>query len=246
MFLDVAQAMDDGAAIVLTWLSVLVTIILGVVILLIIRRNIKLAKEEHDVIVENAITKRAMVDSIRQYIKKVDRFGAMTLISVDVDGFADVNEVFGEKTGDQLLKEMAARILRVLPYKASLCKYEGDEFLIFIKDEDNRGRIEKLANQILDAVNSQYQIIIGENITLTASLGLVTYPVAGSTFEELYTNLELTTYVSKRDGGNKFTNYYASIHDDEMDNMSYYREVKHAISNKEYVLCYQPIVNLYD
>ncbi len=126
MFLEATQAMEDGAAIVLTWVSVVITIVLAVIVLLIIRKNIKIAKEEHDIIVENAITKRAMVDSIKQYIKKVDRFGAMTLISVDVDGFADVNEVFGEKTGDQLLKEMAARILRVknLPPFASF-KYPG-------------------------------------------------------------------------------------------------------------------------
>lgn len=238
--------MDNGAAILLTFLFILITIGLSVLFLFLIRRNINRAKEEHEVIVENAVTKRYMEDSIRQYIKKVDRFGALTLMYVDIDGFGDLNEVFGHEACDQILKETAARLLRILPYKASLCKYMNDEFLIFIKDEDNRARNEKLAARINEIISNPYQILVGESISITASIGLVTYPAAGSTFEDLFANLQLTTYVSKRDGGNKFTNFYASIREEEQDNMMYYREVKNAILNKEFVLYYQPIVNLAD
>ncbi|MBQ3253310.1 MAG: bifunctional diguanylate cyclase/phosphodiesterase [Acholeplasmatales bacterium] len=236
--------MNDGAAILLTFVILLVTIGLGALFLFFIRRNIAKEKEESEVIVENAITKRAMEDSIRNYIKKVDRFGAMTLMYVDVDGFGDLNEVFGREACDQILKEMAARILRALPYKATLCKYVNDEFLIFVKDEDNRARIDKLASQLNDVINNPYQVLIGESIRLTASIGVVTYPIAGDNFEDLYANLQLTTYVSKRDGGNKFTSFYASIKEEETDNMMYYQEIKRAIANKEFVLYYQPIVNL--
>lgn len=243
MFLE---NISDGLAIVIMLIAVLVTIGLGVLMFFLIKRNIMKEREEHDVIVENAITQRAMVDSIKQFIKKVDRFGAMTLYYVDIDGFGDLNEVFGTEACDQILKEIATRILRVLPYKASLCRYKNDEFLVFIKDEDNKGRIEKIASQINEIINSPYQVLVGESLTLTASIGMVTYPQAGSTFEELYSNLELTTYVSKRDGGNKFTNFYASIKEEETDNMVYFQEIKNAILNKEFVLYYQPIVNLKD
>lgn len=243
MFLE---NISDSLAIVIMLIAVLVTIGLGVLMFFLIKRNIMKEREEHDVIVENAITQRAMVDSIKQFIKKVDRFGAMTLYYVDIDGFGDLNEVFGTEACDQILKEIATRILRVLPYKASLCRYKNDEFLVFIKDEDNKGRIEKIASQINEIINSPYQVLVGESLTLTASIGMVTYPQAGSTFEELYSNLELTTYVSKRDGGNKFTNFYASIKEEETDNMVYFQEIKNAILNKEFVLYYQPIVNLKD
>lgn len=243
MFLE---NINDGLAIVIMLIAVLVTVGLGVLMFFLIKRNVMKEKEEHDVIVENAITQRAMVDSIKQFIKKVDRFGAMTLYYIDIDGFGDLNEVFGTEACDQILKEIAARILRVLPYKASLCRYKNDEFLVFIKDEDNKGRIEKIASQINEIINSPYQVLVGESLNLTASIGMVTYPQAGATFDELYSNLELTTYVSKRDGGNKFTNFYASIKEEETDNMVYFQEIKSAILNKEFVLYFQPIVNLKD
>ena len=235
---------DDSSAVLLTIIFVLLTILLGALIFILIKRNIIREKEERDIIVENAVAKRTMVESIKSYIKKIDRFGVFTLMSVDIDGFGDLNEVFGEKTCDQILRELAARVLRVLPYKASLCRYDGDEFLIFIKDEDNSERNEILAKKILEAIHNQYQIIIGEAISMSASIGIVTYPTAGDNFNDLYKHLELTTYVSKRDGGNKFTNYYASIEDEETDNREYYLELKKAITNKEFVLYYQPIVNL--
>ena len=173
----------DGIAILLMFVMIIITIGLGALIFWLIKRNMEKEKEESEVIVEDAVTKKQMEDSITQYIKKVDRFGALTLLYVDIDGFADLNEVFGREACDQILKEAATRIIRVLPYKASLCRYVNDEFLIFIKDEDNKARIEKLANQINEIINNPYQILVGEQIRLSASIGIVTYPIAGETFE---------------------------------------------------------------
>lgn len=241
-----ANSMNDGAAIVLTFVALIVTILLGVLFYFLIRRNILKDKEASEVIVENALTKNQITDSITNYIKKVDRFGAFSLLYIDIDGFADLNDVFGRETCDQMLKEAASRILRVLPYKASLARYQNDEFLVFIKDEDNKARLEKIATQINEIINNPYQVLIGESIRLSASIGVVTYPIAGSSFDELYNNLLLTTYVSKRDGGGRFTSYYSSISEEETSNMEYFQEVKGAIQRNEFTLYYQPIVNLTD
>ena len=191
-------AMDDGAAILLTFVALAVVILLSVLFFFLIKRNLRIERESHEIIVENAITRNQMISAIEQYIKKVDRFGALTLMYIDIDGFADLNEVFGEDTCDQILKEMATRILRILPYRASLTRFENDEFLVFIRDEDSRERIEKLADAINNIISNPYQVLVGESVAITASIGIVSYPQAGQTFNELYANLQLTTYVSKR------------------------------------------------
>ena len=107
--------MDNTVAILLSFLFIFITIGLCALLLFFIRRNVKQMKEEHEIIVENAVTRRYMESNIKQYIKKVDRFGALTLMYVDIDGFGDLNEVFGVETCNQILKEMAARILRIIP-----------------------------------------------------------------------------------------------------------------------------------
>ena len=236
--------MDDGVAILLTFVALIVTIGVGFLIFLLIKRNIAREKEESEIIADDALSKRQMVDSINNYIKKVDKFGAFALIYVDLDGFGEFNEMFDTTTCDNMLKESALRILRVLPNKASLCRYQNDEFLIFVKDEDNKSRIEKLANQIKEVLNQPFKVMVGDVVTMSASIGIASYPIAGEKFEDLYNNLLLTTYVSKRDGGNKYTNYYSSISQEETENMSFFLEVKNAIAHGEYVLYYQPIIDM--
>ena len=122
-------AVTGAGAIVLTFVAIIVTILLGALFLYLVRRNILKDKEASEVIIQDAVTKKGMEEAIRGYIKRVDKFGALTLLYIDIDGFGDLNEVFGRETCDQLLKEIAQRIVRVLPYKASLTRYKNDEFL---------------------------------------------------------------------------------------------------------------------
>lgn len=237
-------AIDNPTSVLLTGIALLATVGLSVLIYFAIKKNMKHFKEEDDIIVENALTKSEMIRSINRHIRRVGNFGAATLMYVDIDSFQDLNELFGEKACDAILKEMANRIIRILPYKGSLCRFERDEFLVFIRDEDNEGRIEKVCQNILNVVNKPYQILIGDTINVSASIGVCTFPFAGQNLEDLLGNLELTAYVSKRDGGNRFTSYYATIADEETHNMKYYKEIKEAILNKEFILYFQPIIDL--
>ena len=175
VLLENINILSAGTDILVMFVAILVTIGLGLLLLWLIRRNINKEKEASQVIVENAVTKKGMEESISGYIKKVDKFGALSLMYVDIDGFGDLNEIFGKDACDQLLKEVANRILRVLPYKASLCRYQNDEFLVFIKDEDNNQRLEKIAQQITDIIDMPYQVTQSEVIEITASTGVVIF-----------------------------------------------------------------------
>ena len=235
---------DPGVTILLTCIFVLATIGIGVLLAFLIKKNVEHFKEEDDVIADNVLPKTQLVKDINKYIKKIGSFGAATLIYIDIDDFTDINEIFGTKAGDEILRNVAVRILRSLPYRASICKYKNDEFLVFIKNEDNRDTVEKLCNNILSEISKPIPIQAGDSINLTASIGVCYFPQAGTEWKELINNLELTTYVSKRDGGNKLTNYYATLSDDELQNIEYYKEIKEAIHKKEFELYYQPIIDL--
>ena len=235
---------DPGVALLLTLVAIAITVGLGFVFAYFIKRNVEHFKEEDEVIADNVVPKTQLIKEINKYIKKIGSFGAATLIYLDIDDFTDINEIFGRKAGDEILRNVAVRILRTLPYRASLCRYQNDEFLIFIKNEDNRDAIERLCNTMLEEVSKPIPIHLGDTINLTASVGVCFFPQAGTEWKELINNLELTTYVSKRDGGNKLTNYYATLSDDELQNIEYYKEIKEAIHKKEFELYYQPIIDL--
>ena len=141
-------AMDPASSAFITAIILVITILLGVAVWFAIKKNIQHFKEEDDIIVENAITTSQMMQSITKHIKKVGNFGASTLMYIDIDAFHELNDLFGEKACDAILREVATRIIRVLPYKSTITRFRNDEFLVFIRDEDNPGRIEKVCRKI--------------------------------------------------------------------------------------------------
>ena len=238
-------AIDDPAVTVfLCVLAIVVTVGLGVLFAFFIKKNVEHFKEEDEVIAENVLPKTQMIKEINKYIKKIGTFGAATFIYIDIDDFTDINEIFGRKAGDEILRNTAIRIIKSLPYRASICKYKNDEFLVFIKNEDNKETVSKICENMLAEISKPILIQAGDSIKLTASMGVCFYPQAGLEWKELINNLELTTFVSKRDGGNKLTNYYATLSDDELQNIEYYKEIKAAIHKKEFILYYQPIIDM--
>lgn len=235
---------NDGSYLFFTILAIVVSIGLIVLLFFLIRHNIKRYKEESDVILNEAYSKTQMKRTINKYIHKVGAYGACSFLYVDLDSFTDLNDLLGRKACDEILRQVALKIVRVLPYNANLSLYNNDEFLIFIREENNANSLEDLAKRICESVNTDYHITVAADIKLTCSIGCATYPTCGTNFATLLNNLELSTYISKRDGGNRYTTYYATLSEEEKDNFEFYTEIKSAIKNKEFVLFYQPIIDI--
>lgn len=236
--------MPDVNYILFMVVAIVCTIILGVFFFWRIKVNNKKMREESETILDETLSKNAIRTAIEKYIDKVGAYGACGVIYVDIDGFGDLNDALGYATCDDLLREIALRILKVIPFKASLSRYQNDEFMIFIRDENSRDILEDVADKITQIINAPFRVTMGDDINISASVGVVSYPSCGISFQELYNNLELSTYVSKRDGGNRFTYFYTELGQEEVGNMEYYKEVKSAIKNKEFCLYYQPIIDI--
>lgn len=236
--------MPDVNYILFMVVAIVCTIILGLFFLWRIKVNSKKMREESETILDETLSKNAIRTAIEKYIDKVGAYGACGVIYVDIDGFGDLNDALGYATCDDLLREIALRILKVIPFKASLSRYQNDEFMIFIRDENSRDILEDVAEKVTQIINAPFRVTMGDDINISASVGVVSYPSCGISFQELYNNLELSTYVSKRDGGNRFTYFYTELGQEEVGNMEYYKEVKSAIKNKEFCLYYQPIIDI--
>ncbi|MDE7094904.1 MAG: bifunctional diguanylate cyclase/phosphodiesterase, partial [Anaeroplasmataceae bacterium] len=187
--------------------------------------------------------KSQIIKQITKHIKRVGNFGTATLILVDIDDFRNLVETYGEEICNQVFSEVVARLVELLPENASLSQVRLDGVLIFIPDESTQSKVEKLCKKMLECIRAPFLNEELENINITASIGVCTYPHSGSVVKVLLDNLDLATFVSKRNGGNKVTSYYATLSDDERDNMMYYEEIRTAIQKKEFILYYQPIIN---
>ncbi|MGM9972175.1 MAG: EAL domain-containing protein [Anaeroplasmataceae bacterium] len=230
--------------IILACVAIVVVILISVLIFFLIKYNVKRFKEENEVLNDKTISKNDMNKAIASYIKKVGKFGDFTLIYIDIDNFTNINEIFGREQCDEFLQELAHRFSKRLPYRTVISKYNNDEFLIFIKENLTYENACKIAEALLNDVKQKMFVSTSESIVLTASAGVCLYPSCGKTVPDLIKNLELATYISKREGGSKYTVFYNTLTKEETSNFKFFKEVKQAIANKEFCLYYQPIMNL--
>lgn len=232
------------SAIVVMILVVFGIIALSVLTFFLIKYNVKRFKEENDILNDKTLSKNEMNKSISSYIKKVGRFGDFTLIYIDIDNFTSLNEIFGKEQCDEFLQEISQRFSKRLPYRTVISKYNNDEFLIFIKENLTYENACKITESLLSDVKQKLFVSTNESIVLTASAGVCLYPSCGKTLNDLIRNLELATYISKREGGAKYTVFYNTLTKEETNNFKFFKEVKQAILNKEFCLYYQPIMDL--
>ncbi len=235
---------SGGAALSVTLIALIVVIGLGVLFYFLIRYNSKKFHEETDNLSKQTITKAEMDKAITNHIKRVGRFGEFTLIYLDIDNFTSMNDIFGREQCQEFLTEIAGRFVKRFPYRTVISNFKDDEFMIFIKDNLTYEQVCKVCDQLLSDVRQKLFVSTTESISLTASAGICMYPSCGRTHDELLKNLELATYISKREGGNKYTMYYRTLSSDEVENYHFFLEIKKAIANKEFCLYYQPIINL--
>lgn len=204
----------------------------------------KYLKDRNDSISSRFIPNKQIFKLMQKHFKSVGNFGTATLILVDIDNFRNLKEVYGEEIGDKIITEVSKHLIALIPSEASISLLNTDGFLIFIPDEGLQSRVEKLCKKMLEAVKSSSNTEDLQHLSLSASIGVCTYPQSGSTVKELLEGVNLTTAVSKRSGGNKVTSYYATLSNDERSNMVQYEEIRTAIQKKEFILYYLPIIDI--
>jgi len=195
--------------------------------------------------------RRLLVNRLKQVIAGLKREKLMVaLLLLDLDRFKFVNDTFGHDFGDELLKEIGKRLQNSLRPNDTVARpadtvarFGGDEFVILlsnIKGDKDVLTVVKRLFSTFDAVVS----LQGHDLHLTTSIGVSIYPNSGETPEALLKNADTAMYEAKRTGGNncKFYESEMSVIGAEWIKME--SELRKAVTNEEFVLYYQPQVNL--
>lgn len=161
---------------------------------------------------------------------------------LDLDRFKVVNDTLGHRIGDGLLKEVTGRLAGCLREGDTLARLGGDEFVIVLPDLQDSDAACDVAQRLLDSL-SQPIFVDRQEMFVTASIGVTTYPVDGSDVETLIKNADRAMYRAKELGRDAYQLYSAT---DGFSDQRFEMEtaLRHAVKNGELVLHYQPQVDL--
>lgn len=169
------------------------------------------------------------------------------LIFLDMDNFKTINDTQGHHTGDIVIQQVANTLKLLLRDTDIIARLGGDEFAIALHEIDNEGviRVAKNINQELNKL-----CIPGLNSLqrLSASIGISHYPQHGSTVNELLSNADIAMYLAKERGRGCWHIFSdTELAKEKLENQVYWQhKIESALDNDEFLLHFQPIVNLQD
>lgn len=185
-----------------------------------------------------------VLDRLQQTISHAQRSQQLIMLAyLDLDHFKDVNDTLGHAVGDDLLRQVAARIPDALRPGDTVGRHGGDEFIILLTDITHTQDVAHVAEKILGALALPF-LVRGRELYVTCSMGLSVYPSDSEDAETLLCNADTAMYRAKEESGNTFRFYVK-----EMDTRMHARiEIEHdlrlGIECGELVLHFQPRVSL--
>jgi diguanylate cyclase (GGDEF)-like protein len=169
----------------------------------------------------------------------------MAILFIDLDRFKNINEAFSRATADQVLKEIANRFSTVLRAGDTLARLDGDEFAVLLNDIGHAKFASPVSEKILNICSTPL-IVDNHEITITSSIGICIYPNDGVSLEELQKNADIAMYKAKKSGGGVFQYYAKEMNFEAHEHIQLEAMLRKAINNNEFVLHYQPKLNLQD
>lgn len=188
--------------------------------------------------------KTTFIEILESSINKAkyeNRFiGIMTL---GLDDFKFINEAMGHLSGDELLVQVAKRLKEQIKDINALSRITGDEFAIILDNILNIEQIIVTANNLL-AIFSEPFMIQEKEIFITASIGISIYPLDGINPETLIMNATSAQNHVKKNGKNNYQIYSKKMNENAYGKLEMITYLRHALEKEEFILYYQPQVNL--
>ena len=194
-------------------------------------------------------------DRLREGMKRAHRSRrVLGLMFLDLDRFKVVNDSLGHEVGDRLLQHVSQALTRCLRSADSVARHVGDdsitiarlggdEFTIVVEDIGGSDDAAAIARRILESLIEPF-VVDGEEIVITASLGISLYPPDTVDLDGLIRHTDMAMYRSKARGRNTYTFYSPDMNAEVEARLSLETSLRHALDRGEFNLLYQPKADL--
>jgi diguanylate cyclase (GGDEF)-like protein len=167
----------------------------------------------------------------------------LAVMFIGLDRFKRINNALGHPVGDEMLKRVARTLATVVRESDSVFRYGSDEFVVVLGDIVDPQQIKGVAEKLLTAINSP-QPIDGHDLTVTASLGVSVYPADGFDAVALIKKAETAMRNVKETGPNDYRFFTEDINRRARQQQTIESGLRLALQRKEFVLHYQPKLDL--
>jgi len=183
-------------------------------------------------------------DRLEQAISNSQRQDKLLVLClIDLDGFKEVNDLYGHELGDQLLKEVAQRFLNELRAGDTIARLGGDEFVLLLSDIEDIDDMEAALDRVLVNIARPYQID-GRQVQISASIGVTVYPLNDSDPESLLRHADQAMYQAKQAGRNRYAMFDVTLDQQTRSRFRERERIAQALRQGEMRLYYQPKVNM--
>jgi diguanylate cyclase (GGDEF)-like protein/PAS domain S-box-containing protein len=167
----------------------------------------------------------------------------LAVMFVDLDHFKKINDSLGHDVGDKLLQSVAERLKACVRRSDTIGRLGGDEFVVLLSQVEHAEDAAISARKALRALTAPHAID-GKSLDLNVSIGVSTYPSDGQDAESLLNRADNAMYEAKQRGRNNYQFFRHEMHAKLADRQSLEADLRCALGRNEFVLHYQPKLNL--
>ena len=179
-------------------------------------------------------------DRMSQAIAHAERAGEGFAVCVlDLDRFKLINDSMGHRAGDELLKQVARRLVNMVRSVDTVARFGGDEFVLLLGQLRLPADAERVGRKVIEEL--QAPVNIGElEIHTSVSIGVAFYPDDGTTIETLYAHADAAMYCAKNRGGSNVQCFASSMNLATEERVRFEADLHRALKLQQFELHYQP------
>lgn len=200
----------------------------------------KIAYTDYLTELPNRVAFTEMLDSVMLTLRNDE---LIALIDIDLDNFKNINDTLGHSFGDEMLIDVAHRLQGVLEEDDYLARIGGDEFVVLTQNIKDISSYEDKIKKIQKSFTYPF-VLSTKEFFVTVSMGITFAPKDGKTTQTLVKNMDSAMYVAKENGKNNYCYFDDSINARMMKKIEMQSELRKAIENSEFVVHYQPQMDL--